>query len=150
MRVHQLVPMLVVVVLAGTGTGLVGQTPAPSATSVTYPGGKGPGQGRHVVWLTGDEEYRSEEALPMLAKIASQRHGFRSTVLFSVDADGTINPKNTRSLSEPITTAPTSGCSKRRRCTASANSMSTPRSYEFSFSSYPSWSPPSGSTSMSR
>ncbi len=100
MRVHHLVPMLVVVVLAGTGTGLVGQTPAPSATSVTYPGGKGPGQGRHVVWLTGDEEYRSEEALPMLAKIASQRHGFRSTVLFSVDADGTINPKNTRSLSD--------------------------------------------------
>ena len=31
------------------------------------------------------------------------------------------------------TTACTSGCSKRRRCRMSASSMSTPRSYEFSF-----------------
>jgi type 1 glutamine amidotransferase len=67
-------------------------------SSITYPGGAGPGQGKHVVFLSGDEEYRSEEALPMLAKILSQRHGFRSTVLFALDPDGTINPKNTRSL----------------------------------------------------
>ena len=75
---------------------------APAAdTHVSYPAQPGPGQGKHVVFLAGDEEYRSEEALPMLAKILSQRHGFRCTVLFSVDADGTINPKNTRSLSNP-------------------------------------------------
>ncbi len=37
----------------------------------------------------------------MLAKILSQRHGFKCTVLFSVDPDGTINPKNGRSLSDP-------------------------------------------------
>ena len=67
--------------------------------SVSYPAKAGPGQGRHVVLLAGDEEYRSEEALPMLAKLLSQRHGFRTTVLFSVDPDGTINPKNGRSLS---------------------------------------------------
>ena len=53
------------------------------------------------MFLAGDEEYRSEEALPMLAKILSQRHGFKCTVLFSVDPDGTINPKNGRSLSNP-------------------------------------------------
>jgi type 1 glutamine amidotransferase len=48
---------------------------------------------RHVVFISGDEEYRSEEALPQLAKILSRRHGFRCTVLFAVDpADGTINP----------------------------------------------------------
>jgi hypothetical protein len=70
-------------------------------TSVTYSPKAGPGQGRHVVFLTGDEEYRSEEALPMLAKILSQRHGFKTTVLFSVDPDGTINPKNGKSLSNP-------------------------------------------------
>ena len=70
-------------------------------TSVTYSPKAGPGQGRHVVLLAGDEEYRSEEALPMLAKILSQRHGFKTTVLFSVDADGTINPKNGKSLSSP-------------------------------------------------
>jgi hypothetical protein len=69
--------------------------------SVTYEPKPGPGKGRHVVLLAGDEEYRSEEALPMLAKTLSQRHGFRCTVLFSVDPDGTINPKATRSLSNP-------------------------------------------------
>ena len=60
--------------------------------SLTYPEKPGPGRGRHVVFLTGDEEYRSEEGLPMLAKILSQRHGFKTSVLFSVDEDGTINP----------------------------------------------------------
>ncbi len=74
------------------------QAPQP-ATSVAYPAKPGPGQGRHVVFLAGDEEYRSEEGLPMLAKILSQRHGFRTTVLFSVDPDGTINPKSSKSLS---------------------------------------------------
>ena len=53
------------------------------------------------MFLAGDEEYRSEEALPMLAKILSQRHGFKCTVLFSVDPDGTINPKSSKSLSNP-------------------------------------------------
>ena len=69
-------------------------------TSVSYPAKAGPGKGRHVVLLSGDEEYRSEEALPMLGKILSQRHGFKCTVLFSVDPDGTINPKNGKSLSD--------------------------------------------------
>jgi hypothetical protein len=70
-------------------------------TSITYAPKPGPGKARHVVLLAGDEEYRSEEALPMLAKILSQRHGFKTTVLFSVDPDGTINPKNGKSLSDP-------------------------------------------------
>ena len=34
----------------------------------------------------------------MLAGILSQRHGFRCTVLFALDPDGTINPDNTHSL----------------------------------------------------
>jgi type 1 glutamine amidotransferase len=51
--------------------------------------------GKHVVLLAGDEEYRSEESLPMLGKLLSQRHGFRCTVLFSIDPeDGTIDPTN--------------------------------------------------------
>src|SRR4051794_25436307 len=53
---------------------------------------------KHVVLLSGDEEYRSEEGLPMLAKILSQRHGFKCTVLFALDPDGTINPDNQSSL----------------------------------------------------
>src|SRR5213596_2786161 len=67
-------------------------------TSVSYAPKAGPGQGRHIVLLAGDEEYRSEEGLPMLAKILSQRHGFRCTVLFALDPDGTINPDNQKSL----------------------------------------------------
>jgi len=59
---------------------------------LTFEGKTGPGAGKHIVFLTGDEEYRSEEGLPMLAKILSQRHGFKTTVLFSIDKDGTINP----------------------------------------------------------
>ena len=66
--------------------------------SITYPAAPGPGEGRHLVFLTGDEEYRSEEGLPMLAKILSQRHGFRCTVLFALDPDGTINPDNNKSV----------------------------------------------------
>jgi trehalose utilization protein len=73
----------------------------PADTTVTYPAKPGPGKGRHVVLLTGDEEYRGEEGLPMLGKILSQRHGFKCTVLFSLDPDGTINPKATKSLSNP-------------------------------------------------
>jgi hypothetical protein len=60
---------------------------------VTYTGQEGPGKGKHVVLVSGDEEYRSEEALPQLAKILAQRHGFSCTVLFAIDPkNGTINP----------------------------------------------------------
>ena len=70
---------------------------------VSYPGGPGAGHGKHIVLLAGDEEYRSEEALPMLAKILSERHGFKCTVLFSADPDGTINPNKGDSLGKPET-----------------------------------------------
>ena len=53
------------------------------------------GYGRHIVFVSGDEEYRSEEALPMLAKIMAVRHGFKCTVLFAQDPEkpGVINPQ---------------------------------------------------------
>jgi hypothetical protein len=61
---------------------------------LVFEGGDGPGKGKHVVLVSGDEEYRSEEALPQLAKILAKRHGFTCTVLFAIDpTDGTINPK---------------------------------------------------------
>lgn len=68
---------------------------------VEYKGKSGPGKGKHIVFLSGDEEYRSEEGLPQLAKILSQRHGFKCTVLFSVDTNGVINPNAQKSLSHP-------------------------------------------------
>lgn len=68
---------------------------------VSYPSAGGPGAGKHVVLIAGDEEYRSEEAMPMLAKILSEHHGFKCTVLFSTDPDGTINPNKGDSLGKP-------------------------------------------------
>jgi hypothetical protein len=56
-------------------------------------GYRGPGNGKHIVFVSGDDEYRSEEAMPMLAKILAVHHGFRCTVLFAIDPnDGTIKP----------------------------------------------------------
>ena len=65
-----------------------------------FPAGKGPGAGKHVVLLASDEEYRSEESMPMIARILAERHGFKCTVLFSHD-DGVINPNNGASLGKP-------------------------------------------------
>jgi hypothetical protein len=70
-----------------------------AADPLVYQGQEGPGKGKHIVFLAGDEEYRSEEGLPMLAQILAVRHGFKCTVLFSLDpADGTINPLATTNL----------------------------------------------------
>ncbi|TWT64855.1 ThuA domain-containing protein [Allorhodopirellula solitaria] len=52
-----------------------------------------------IVLVSGDEEYRSEESMPMLAKILSQHHGFRCTVVFSHSEDGSyIDPNNPTGL----------------------------------------------------
>ncbi|HVS40446.1 MAG TPA: ThuA domain-containing protein [Gemmataceae bacterium] len=66
---------------------------------VVYKGDGGPGSGKNIVFVSGDEEYRSEEGLPQLAKILSQHYGFTCTVLFAVDLkDGTINPNETHNI----------------------------------------------------
>jgi len=73
--------------------------PAASDLWVTYPGGDGPGQGKHIVLVSGDEEYRSEEALPQLGKILSEHHGFKCTVLFAIDPKtGIIDPNNRHNI----------------------------------------------------
>lgn len=62
---------------------------------VVYEGGDGPGKGKHIVLIAGDEEYRSEEVMPLLGKILAVHHGFKCTVLFSMNPDdGTIDPMN--------------------------------------------------------
>ncbi len=56
-------------------------------------GTAGPGKGKRVVLVSGDEEYRSEEALTQLAKILATRHGFDCRVVYAIDpATGTIDP----------------------------------------------------------
>jgi len=67
---------------------------APAAEWVTYEPPAGKSNGKHIVWLAGDEEYRSEESMPMFGKLLSQRHGFKCTVLFSQDPGGIINAHN--------------------------------------------------------
>src|SRR5690242_21400359 len=57
-------------------------------------GGSGPGHGKRIVLISGDDEYRSEQALPQLARILSTRHGFDCTVLFALDpSTGVISPE---------------------------------------------------------
>jgi len=58
---------------------------------ITY---KGSADKPNIVLVSGDEEYRSEEALPQLAKILSTRHGLNCTVLFAQDPKkpGILNP----------------------------------------------------------
>ncbi|MCA9152818.1 MAG: ThuA domain-containing protein [Planctomycetales bacterium] len=62
---------------------------------VHYEGKEGPGKGKRIVLIAGDEEYRSEEALPMLGRLLAAHHGFDCTVLFSLNPDtGEIDPEN--------------------------------------------------------
>ncbi|MFP6612952.1 MAG: ThuA domain-containing protein, partial [Pirellulales bacterium] len=53
------------------------------------------GRTPHVVFVTGDEEYRSEESMPMLAKILHRDYRFRISIAYSLDKEGHIDPNNT-------------------------------------------------------
>ena len=60
---------------------------------VVYEGTKGPGHGKHIVFLAGDHEYRSEESLPALARILARHYGFKCSVFFTTNAQtGFIEP----------------------------------------------------------
>lgn len=59
---------------------------------LTYVGGDGPGRGKKVVLIAADQEYRSEQSMPMMAKILSAHHGFDCTVLFAVNEKGEVDP----------------------------------------------------------
>ena len=66
---------------------------------VVYTGGEGPGKGKHIVLVSGDEEYRSEEALPQLAKILATQHGYTCTVLFAINPrTGLIDPTHVKNI----------------------------------------------------
>lgn len=67
--------------------------PVPESTQwLTYSGGDGPGKGKHIVLIAADQEYRSEQSMPMMAKILSAHHGFDCTVLFGVNDKGDVDP----------------------------------------------------------
>lgn len=77
-------------------------SPAPQPWVVYKPGpaeGNLIGAGKKIVLISGDEQYRSEEALPQLGKILCKRHGFECTVLFAIDPKtGAINPMVTDNI----------------------------------------------------
>ncbi len=80
---------LITAVWAGQPTNLL----ASDARWITFEGESGPGRDKHIVFVTGDEEYRSEESMPMLAKILAVHHGFKCTVLFAINEEtGQIDP----------------------------------------------------------
>jgi hypothetical protein len=85
--------------LLSLATALFVGLPITASAQITYSPKDGPGKGKHVVLLAGDEEYRSEEGLPLLGKILSQRHGFKATVVFPIDPKtGVIDPNNQSNL----------------------------------------------------
>jgi len=80
--------MVMIAVLSILGCGAVKAGPG-----IVFDGGKGPGNGKHIVFVIGDDEYRSEDSMPMLARILAVHHGFKCTALFAVNKEtGEIDP----------------------------------------------------------
>lgn len=85
--------MALVAILAILAFPLSDPVSAQNPHLVVYEGDSGPGRGKHIVFLAGDHEYRSEEALPALARIMAKRYGFKCSVFFTIDpATGFIDP----------------------------------------------------------
>lgn len=61
-----------------------------SAAPLVFEGTEGPGKGKHIVFLAGDHEYRSEESMPAMARLLAKHQGFKCTVLFDIDKEGDI------------------------------------------------------------
>ena len=79
--------------LSATIPGIAHEHPVPEGPLwLTYKGGGGPGQGKHVVLIAAEQEYRSEQSMPMLARILARRNGFDCTVLFAMNAKGEVDP----------------------------------------------------------
>jgi hypothetical protein len=74
------------------GTHAVGDPVPDNPQWLVYPGAEGPGKGKRIVLIAADQEYRSEQAMPMLAKVLSTHHGFDATVLFAVNDQGEVDP----------------------------------------------------------
>ncbi len=66
----------------------LGCLPAGAADWLSLPAKAGTSNGKKIVLISGDEEYRTEESCPMLAKILSQKYGFDCVVLFAINPDG--------------------------------------------------------------
>jgi hypothetical protein len=60
------------------------------ANPVVYKADPATANGKHLVFIASDHEYRGEETLPAMARILAKHHGFDCTVLFGLDENGEI------------------------------------------------------------
>jgi type 1 glutamine amidotransferase len=83
-----------------TVAALFGAASVPAGDAgLSLAGAEGPGRGKRIVLVSGDEEYRSEEALSQLGRILAAHHGFDCTVLYAIDpASGEINPNEQKNI----------------------------------------------------
>jgi type 1 glutamine amidotransferase len=75
---------------------------------ITIEGKNGQGHGKHIVFVIGDDEYRSEDSMPQMAKILAVHHGFKCTMLFPINKKtGEIDPRTMDNIPglEALTTA---------------------------------------------
>lgn len=96
MRLSVQMSLCAAVVLVG---GLLG-SPVSAGDTLVFEPKTGGDKAKHIVLVSGDEEYRSEEVMPMLGKILSQKHGFKCTVVFALGPDGAeyIDSNNSKGL----------------------------------------------------
>ena len=94
---HRFTPCLrILVLLAWMQLLTAGEAATPG---LVLEGEQGLGKGQHIVFVTGEEYYRSEEGMSMFAKILARHHGFKCTVLFSIDpATDFINPNQSKNI----------------------------------------------------
>lgn len=91
MTLHRLIALLAWMLPLAVGTA--------ADSTLTIEGKAGLGQGQHIVFVTGEEYYRSEEGMSMFAKLMARHHGFNCTVLFATDpASGHINPNRNKNI----------------------------------------------------
>ncbi len=79
-------------------------------------------------------EWRDESSMPLRVSLVNLQKFTFHAWLEPASMKMLAPEQKMRSLALATITARTSGCSKRIRFSASASSMSTPRSYELSFS----------------
>lgn len=85
--------LTVLALISGCQSTAVAEHPVPESDLwLTYPGGDGPGEGKHIVLIAAEQEYRAEQAMPMLARTLSRHHGFHCTVIFLMNEDGLVDP----------------------------------------------------------
>lgn len=82
-----------IVALTALSACAVQEHPVPASEQwLTYTGqDQRPGNGKHIVLVAAEQEYRAEQAMPMLARMLAKHHGFDCTVLFA-QKDGMVDP----------------------------------------------------------